>query len=74
MNYNKLRSRIIEKFGTYENFAAALGRPKAYVTRYMQNHSDFNQTTICNWCKALEITDGEIGSYFLLVEIAKRNR
>ena len=71
MKYKKLRLRILEKFDTYENFAAALGRSAGYVTRYMQGHSTFNQTIILEWCELLGISHNEIPTYFFALEVSE---
>lgn len=65
-DYSNLRLKIIEVFGTYAEFAKALGKTKAYVSRYMQGHSIFSQDTILLWAKSLHIDNNEIGCYFFV--------
>lgn len=74
MKYPKLRLRILEKFGTYGNFAKAINKTADYVTRYMQGHTMFNQSTICTWCEALDISIDEIGSYFFALAFCETQK
>lgn len=63
-SYNKLRGRIIEKYGTQEKFAEALGITKQWLSLKMTGKSPFNQVTIRQWCDLLDINDNEISTYF----------
>lgn len=67
-DYKKLRSRIIEIFGTYEKFAEHIGKDKGYISRYMNNHSSFTQELILSWCESLQIDNADIPSYFFVLE------
>ena len=62
--YNKLRGRIVEKFGTQDKFAEALNVTKQWVSMKMTGKSPFNQKEIKQWCELLDISDDEIGDYF----------
>lgn len=62
--YNKLRGRIVEKYGTQEKFAEALGITKQWLSVKMTGKSPFNQKEMRQWCDLLDIPDGEISNYF----------
>lgn len=62
--YNKLRGRIVEKFGTQERFAAALGMTKQGLSLKMTGKTEFSQRDIGRWCEILEITQEQIAEYF----------
>ena len=62
--YPKLRGRIVEKFGSQEEFAKAIGRSTVYVSKKLNGRSAFSKASIELWAKALEIPHLEIGLYF----------
>lgn len=62
--YNKLRGRIVEKYGTQEKFAEALGITKQWLSVKMTGKSPFNQKEMRQWCDLLDIPDDEISNYF----------
>lgn len=64
MEYNKLRGRIIEKFGTIEKFADFLDKSRITVSNKLNGKSNFSRDDIIFWSSALEISQDEIGSYF----------
>ena len=64
MKYNKLRGRIIEKFGTIEKFADALGITRITVSNKLNDKSNFSRDDIILWASALEVSQDNIGSYF----------
>lgn len=68
-NYNKLRGRIIEKFGTIEQFACTLGCTFEIVSKKLNNKSSFSQKNINDWINLLEIPVEEIGVYFFTIEV-----
>ena len=64
MEYNKLRGRIIEKFGTIEKFADFLEKSRITVSNKLNGKSNFSRDDIIFWSSALGISQDEIGSYF----------
>lgn len=62
--YNKLRGRIIEKYGTQENFAEAIGLSTNSISKKMTGKSGFSQEDIESWSEKLEIAQAEYGEYF----------
>ena len=63
-NYRKLEGRIVEKFGTQRNFAAAVGCWPETVTRKLTNRVAFTQAEITNWSEQLGIDTNDIVTYF----------
>lgn len=62
--YNKLRGRIIEKYGSQSNFAKVLGVTRQGLSGKMTGRTSFSQKDINRWCELLEIETGEISKYF----------
>ena len=62
--YNKLRGRIIEKYGTQENFAEAIGLSTNSISKKMTGKTGFSQKDIESWSEKLEIAQAEYGKYF----------
>lgn len=63
-SYNKLRGRIVEKFGSQGAFAEKLGISRQWVSMKLNNKSEFSQSEILKWCDVLEISEREIVDYF----------
>ena len=62
--YNKLRGRIVEKYGTQEKFAEALSITKQGLSLKMTGKSGFSQKDILVWCELLDIKHDQINEYF----------
>lgn len=62
--YAKLRGRIIEKFGTIEAFAKAIGRSTVSVSRKLNGKAGFSQADMDLWAGALDFGPSEYGEYF----------
>lgn len=63
-NTSKLKGRIIEMYGSQTAFAAAVHRPKAYISQYMNGKVSLDQKTIDEWSTALGIPGRDICAYF----------
>lgn len=70
-DYSKLRGRIVEKYGTCENFAAAIGSTPATVSAKLNNKSKITGPDIHKWSQPefLDIAADEIGVYFFTPEV-----
>lgn len=66
--YDRLRGRIIEKYGTFSKFAEAIGSTKATVSNKLVNKVGFDQLDIDRWAKALNIKPKEYGMFFFTPE------
>lgn len=64
MTYNKLKGRIVEKFGSQTKFAAALGITENTVSRKMQDKVEFSKDDMVRWAELLEIDSSEFWDYF----------
>ena len=62
--YKKLRGRIVEKYGTQEKFAKAIGISETALSKKMQCKTGISQSDICLWSKLLDIQPEEYGEYF----------
>lgn len=63
-NYDKLRGRIVEKFGTQGRLARALGVSERTLSLKLNNKIFFSQDEIAKISKLLNITLDEIQDYF----------
>lgn len=62
--YNKLRGRIVEKFGSQNAFSTYIGVSVVTISKKLHGDSGFSQADIMKWAEALEIKPEEIGIYF----------
>ena len=63
-SYNKLRGRIVEKYGSQNNFAVKLGITKQALSNKMQCKAGFSQEDIERWAKLLDIDRNQFSDYF----------
>lgn len=68
-NYNKLRGRIIEKFGTQRSFAKKLGVSERTISLKLNNKIFFSQDEITSISELLKIESNEIQVYFFEKEV-----
>ncbi len=64
MEYNKLRGRIVEKFGTMSNFAEKIGSTRQTVSLKLTGKSEFGKKDIQRYADALDIKNDQIGVFF----------
>lgn len=62
--YNKLRGRIVEKYGTQAKFAQELGISSTAMSEKMTGKTTFSQRDIEKWRQLLDIDSEDIGKYF----------
>ena len=62
--YNKLRGRIVEKYGTQAKFAQELGISPTAMSEKMTGKTTFSQRDIEKWRQLLGIDSEDIGKYF----------
>lgn len=63
-DYRKLKSRIIERFGSMKDFANALGVSENLLSQIMSNKKHWESDLICKAVELLEIPDIEVQEYF----------
>ena len=62
--YNKLKGRIVEKYGSQEKFAKQIGMSKVSVSKKLNGITGFSQSDIEVWAHKLEITRDKYSEYF----------
>lgn len=67
--YNKLRGRIVERYGNQEKFSSKIGISKVSVSKKLNGVTGFSQTDIEVWADALGIAKDEYPEYFLLKKL-----
>lgn len=70
-DYNKLRGRIIEIFGTQGKFAAANAMSDRSMSLKLNNGIGLSQEEILKWCTLLDIDETEIPIYFFKLKVSK---
>ena len=68
--YNKLRGRIVEKFGSQAEFSKYIGQSEQIVSAKLAGNSSFTQDNIIAWSWALDIDQHDIGVYFFTHEVS----
>lgn len=63
-SYRKLRGRIIEKYGSQDNFAKVLDISSNSLSKKLTCKSGFSQADITKWSELLEIDSSQYGEYF----------
>lgn len=66
MERQKLRARIVEKYGTNAAFAEAIGATPQTVTNVIRGKTTPTSKRLPEWCVALEIHPDETGIFFAL--------
>lgn len=66
MERQKLRARIVEKYGTNAAFAEAIGATPQTVTNVVRGRTTPTSKRLPEWCAALEIHPDETGIFFAL--------
>lgn len=62
--YNKLKGRIVEMYGTRERFAEKIGLSPTSLSLKLTGKTSFSQQDIITWCDALKINIADAGPYF----------
>lgn len=64
INYNKLRGRIVEKYGSATKFSDEVGLTKQTISLKLAGRIGFSQHDIAKWCDLLDISADEIPLFF----------
>lgn len=70
-DYSRLKGRIIEKFGTAGEFAAAIGISLNSVSRILNGKQSLKIDELYEWKKALDISDDEVVVFFCTEKVAE---
>lgn len=68
-NYSKLRGKIVEKFGTYKNFAKAMGTSERTLSLKLNNKIFWKQDEIEKAIHLLTINKKDILIYFFNINV-----
>ena len=68
---DKLKARIIEKFGDQKKFAEAIGVSESTLSRYLSIGRDWKGSIMIKAIRALEIPDDEVDTYFFVPAVSK---
>lgn len=63
-NFQKLRGKIVEKYGTISAFAKIYGVSKNTFSKKLNNRVRFSADDVIEIVKILEIPENEISEYF----------
>ena len=70
-NFNKLRGRIRELYGSQDNFAKALKISARSLSLKLNNYVSFTSEEIYKSLKLLNISDEEVMEYFFNKKVQK---
>lgn len=70
-NYDKLKGKIVEVFGTQEKFAVNMGISPAALSARLHNLTGFTQKEILTACNLLDIEPTQIPVYFFTHKVQK---
>lgn len=68
-NYNKLRGRIVEIYGSQTEFAKAMDWSERTLSLKMNGKIPWKQTDIVTAVRLLGLSDSDIQEYFFTVEV-----
>lgn len=68
-NYNKLRGRIVEIYGSQTEFAKAMQWSERTLSLKMNGKIPWKQTDIVTAVRLLGLSDSDIQEYFFAVEV-----
>lgn len=68
-NYDKLRGRIVEIFGTQYKFAKEMGWSERTMSLKMNGSRSWKQPDICKAIKLLKLKEEDIPSYFFTPKV-----
>lgn len=69
---DKLKARIIEKFGDQKSFAEAMQMSEATLSRYLATGQDWRGSMMMKAIDLLEIPSTQVDSYFFEPAVSKR--
>lgn len=70
-DYQKLRAKIRQVYGTQESFAKDLGIGRVSLNLRLNNRAEFSQEEIHKACDLLSIKRSEIAHYFFEQKVQK---
>lgn len=67
----KLKARIVEKFGDQKSFAKALGMTESMLSRLLNEGKDWKGSMLMKAVELLEIPASQVDSYFFEPVVSK---
>lgn len=64
-DFDALKAKMIEKYGSQNRFAEAFGTSENTMSRKMQSKTPFSRDDIVKICDMLNIPKDQVGYYFL---------
>lgn len=64
-DFSRLRGRIVEKYGSCEQFAAAMGHSKVWLSSRLNNVVPWRASEMREAAALLDISPEDLASYFL---------
>ena len=68
-DYSALRGKIVEKFGSQKEFAAALGLSERTLSMKLNNKVYFTQDEMSKTAKLLDVKIGRLKEYFFTPKV-----
>lgn len=68
-DYSKLKSKIIEMYGSYSNFTEKLDMLESLLLLKLSNKEVWEQNEICKLVQLLELKNEDIGIYFFTTKV-----
>lgn len=68
-NYNKLKGRIVERFGSQQNFAKAMNMSERTLSLKMQGKQSWKQADILKAVEVLGLSYDDIQDYFFDMKV-----
>ena len=68
-DYNKLKGRIIEKFGSQSEFAKAMNWSERTLSKKINGKISWKQTDICSAIQLLGLSEEDIQEYFFTMKV-----
>ena len=69
---DKLKARIVEKYGDQKSFAEALGITESSLSRILNEGRDWKGSVLMKAIELLEIPAVQVDSYFCEIDVSKR--
>lgn len=70
-DYNKLKGRIIEKFGSISEFCKALNTSSTAISLKLNNKAGISRSDIIKWSKLLDISPEQYGVFYFTEKLNK---
>lgn len=68
---DKLKARIVEKYGEQKTFASALGMTESMLSRLLNEGKDWKGSMLMRAVELLEIPASEVNAYFFEPMVSK---